>query len=154
MAFEFNGLQYAWWTDRHGKAHYFWAGNDTGSGSHHTCGCGLDGTCIDENLKCNCDSDLPMKLSDIGVITERTLLPVTSLNFGRTQAPVSIGKHMLGRLECSGKVVLNGMPKSCKDLWRLGYSLAGLYLVKGDSGLVETVYCDMNRLPGDPSIKY
>ena len=88
----------------------------------------------------------------LGVITERNLLPVTSLNFGRTQAPVSSGKHTLGRLECSGKVILNGMPKSCKDLWRLGYSLVGLYLVQGDSGFVETVYCDMNRLPGDPSM--
>ena len=52
-------------------------------------------------------------------------------------------------MECNGKVVLNGMPASCEDLWRIGYTLSGLYSIKGSSNKVETVYCDFNKLPGD-----
>lgn len=74
---------------------------------------------------------------------------MTQLNFGRTIAPTSKSRHTLGRLECSGKVVLDGMPASCQDLWRIGYSLSGLYSVKGSSNKVETVYCDLTKLPGD-----
>ena len=78
------------------------------------------------------------------------MLPVTKLNFGRTVAPTSVNRHTLGRLECSGKVVLNGMPSSCQDLWRIGYTLSGLHLVKGTiSNKVEMLFCDFNKLPGD-----
>lgn len=53
-------------------------------------------------------------------------------------------------MECNGKVVLDGMPASCEDLWRIGYTLSGLYSIKGSSSnKVETVYCDFNKLPGD-----
>ncbi len=75
---------------------------------------------------------------------------MTKLNFGRTVAPASVNRHTLGRFECSGKVVLNGMPSSCQDLWRIGYTLSGLYSIKGpSSGKVETVYCDFSKEPGD-----
>jgi hypothetical protein len=81
---------------------------------------------------------------------DKELLPVTALQFGRTIAPTSTNRHTLGRLECSGKVVLNGMPSSCQDLWRIGYTLSGLYSIKGSSSSkVETVYCDFSKLPGD-----
>jgi hypothetical protein len=53
-------------------------------------------------------------------------------------------------MECNGKVVLDGMPASCEDLWRIGYTLTGLYSIRGSSSnKVETVYCDFNKLPGD-----
>ena len=75
---------------------------------------------------------------------------MTKLNFGRTVAPGSVNRHTLGRFECSGKVALNGMPSSCQDLWRIGYTLSGLYSVKGpSSNKVETVYCDFSKKPGD-----
>lgn len=78
------------------------------------------------------------------------MLPLTKLNFGRTIAPTSVKQHKLGRMECNGKVVLNGMPASCEDLWRIGYTLTGLYSIRGSSSnKVETVYCDFNKLPGD-----
>ncbi len=176
-AFEFNGIPYAWWTDRNGESRYFWAGNNNNaSGRYHTCQCGLDGNCKDKSLSCNCDSDLAIELSDVGTksnysliryvivledswqhilrntgtLMDKELLPVTALQFGRTIAPTSTNRHTLGRLECSGKVVLNGMPSSCQDLWRIGYTLSGLYSIKGSSSnKVETVYCDFSKLPGD-----
>lgn len=83
------------------------------------------------------------------MITEKGLLPVTKLNFGRTISPTSSNSHQLGRLECNGKVVLDGMPTSCRDLWRIGHGLSGLYSVKATSDKVETVYCDFDKLPGD-----
>lgn len=89
-------------------------------------------------------------LTYVGTLTDKDLLPVTTLNFGRTIAPTSTNRHTLGRLECSGKVVLNGMPSSCQDLWRIGYTLSGLYSIKGSSSnKIETVYCDFSKLPGD-----
>ncbi|XP_046446328.1 uncharacterized protein LOC124195793 isoform X1 [Daphnia pulex] len=150
-AFKFNGIHYAWWNDRKGDPHYFWSGNNqntSGDGRYHTCQCGLDGTCKDKSLSCNCDSDLAIQSSDIGTLTDKDLLPVTKLNFGRTVAPASVNRHTLGRFECSGKVVLNGMPSSCQDLWRIGYTLSGLYSIKGSSSKkVETVYCDFSKEP-------
>ena len=57
--------------------------------------------------------------------------------------------HTLGRLECTGKAAISGkMPSSCADLWILGHTLSGLYSVMG-TDMVETVYCDFAKLPGD-----
>ncbi|XP_057370159.1 uncharacterized protein LOC130691262 [Daphnia carinata] len=153
-AFEFNSVPYAWWNDRNGDPRYFWSGmNNNSSGRYHTCQCGLDGSCKDKSLSCNCDSDLAIELSDVGILSEKDLLPVTKLNFGRTIAPTSMNRHTLGRLECNGKVVLNGMPTSCQDLWRIGYTLSGIYSIKGSSNKVETVYCDFTKLPGDEELQ-
>ncbi|XP_046635066.1 uncharacterized protein LOC124314087 [Daphnia pulicaria] len=153
-AFEFNGIAYAWWNDRNGDPRYFWSGKNNNLTSHyHTCQCGLEKSCLDKSLSCNCDSDLAMELSDIGVITEKDLLPLTKLNFGRTIAPTSVKQHKLGRMECNGKVVLDGMPASCEDLWRIGYTLSGLYSIRGSTNKVETVYCDFNKLPGDDGLQ-
>ena len=68
-ALEFNNIAYAWWNDRNGERRYFWSGNDHNitSGRHyHTCQCGLENSCQDKNLACNCDSVLGLKLSDKG----------------------------------------------------------------------------------------
>jgi hypothetical protein len=70
------------------------------------------------------------------------------LNFGRTQLDTSSGVHTLGRFECSGQVAVTGMPKSCEDIWRIGHTLSGLYSVIGNQ-MVESVYCDFTKLPGD-----
>ncbi len=80
------------------------------------------------------------------------LLPVTKLNFGRTQVASSSGIHTLGRLECSGHVAVSGMPKSCKDLWQIGHTLSGLYSVKG-AKQIESVYCDFTKLSEDVGIE-
>ncbi len=86
-----------------------------------------------------------------GVITDKTVLPITRLNFGRTQLESSSGVHTLGRLECTGQMAVNGIPKSCQDLWRIGYTLSGMYNVMGTT-MVESVYCDFTKLPNDSGI--
>ena len=70
------------------------------------------------------------------------------LNFGRTKLTSSSGHHTLGRFECSGQVSPIGMPKSCKDLWRIGHTKSGLYSVM-EKEKVESVYCDFSKLPTD-----
>jgi hypothetical protein len=89
------------------------------------------------------------KLKCAGVITKETLLPITKLNFGRTQLSSSSGSHTLGRFECSGGTTVTGMPTSCEDLWRIGHSMSGLYSVMGTK-MVETVYCDFTKSLSDP----
>ena len=85
-------------------------------------------------------------LITIGVITDKRHLPITRLNFGRTQFETSSGVHTLGRFECSGQVSVSGVPTSCSDLWKIGNTLSGIYSVMG-SDYVETVYCDFTKLP-------
>jgi hypothetical protein len=83
-----------------------------------------------------------------GVITDKNVLPVTRLNFGRTQLETSSGVHTLGRLMCTGLVTFSGLPKSCQDLWLIGHTLNGFYSVMG-SAMMESVYCDFTKFSGD-----
>lgn len=83
-----------------------------------------------------------------GVITDKNILPITQLNFGRTILESSSGVHTLGRFECTGQVVVSGMPSSCEDLWQIGHTLSGLYSVMGITK-VESIYCDFTKLPTD-----
>ena len=85
-----------------------------------------------------------------GVITDKNVLPVTRLNFGRTQLATSSGVHTLGRLVCSGSVALTEFPTSCEDLMLIGHTLNGFYSIKGTQ-MIESVYCDFTQLPGDTS---
>jgi hypothetical protein len=87
-----------------------------------------------------------------GTITDKNVLPITRLNFGRTQLETSSGVHTLGRFECTGQVAVSGMPSSCQDLWSTGHILSGLYSVVGTS-MVESVYCDFTKLPSDSGMQ-
>ncbi|KAK4011381.1 hypothetical protein OUZ56_020495 [Daphnia magna] len=124
--FLLNGVSYAWWNDKHENRRYFWAGSGNRA---HICQCGIDGYCIDPAAKCNCDAVAPILLSDEGIVTNKHFLPITKLNFGRTQLPISSGVHTLGPFECSGQVAVNRMPSSCEDLWKIGHTLSGLHSV-------------------------
>jgi hypothetical protein len=64
--FEYGGQVLAWWNDRDGNAQYFWAGNNTDG--IHTCQCGIDGDCVGNSFKCNCDAAAPIPLVDDGKI--------------------------------------------------------------------------------------
>jgi hypothetical protein len=167
VPFEFNGQPYAWWNDRDGAIRRFWAGSFNES-IVHTCQCGLDGNCVDTSVSCNCDALAPeaaidegtiealrehlnsvtSAISNSGYVTEMDLLPVTKLNFGRASASSALGIHTLGKFECSGRPTLDGPPSSCGDLWQIGYSLNGIFVVK-DKNEFRTVYCDFSKLPGE-----
>lgn len=44
---------------------------------------------------------------------------------------------------------MDGMPKSCLDLWHIGHFFSGFYSVMGTE-FIETVYCDFAKVPDDP----
>lgn len=85
-----------------------------------------------------------------GIITNKNQLPISQLNFGRTEI-TSSGFHTLGRFECSGQVTVSGVPTSCADLSKIGHTLNGIYSIKTND-LIETVFCDFTKLNSDPSI--
>ena len=64
--FELNGVTFSWWTHRNGVARYFWAGSNA---SVHTCQCGIDHNCTESYTTCNCDSAVPIPLTDAGKLT-------------------------------------------------------------------------------------
>ena len=165
--FQFNNVSYSWWNDRDGEPQYFWTGD---SHSQFSCSCGVNGTCVDETLKCNCDSSLAAPLMDEGrfpythfdlhnkiysiiqkgTITDKKHLPVTRLNFGRTSSIYSKGEHTLGPLRCSGLGRRSEMPSSCKELWIAGHKLSALYQVQLTNDYsIATVWCDMSKLPDE-----
>lgn len=82
---------------------------------------------------------------------DKSSLPVTRLNFGRILTELASGQHTLGRLKCYGReLVINPAkpPSSCQDLWRAGHTISGYYSVQ-QSNTIETVFCDMNKVPGE-----
>lgn len=82
---------------------------------------------------------------------DKTILPVTQLNFGRILTPPASGRHTLGRLECFGREFISPTkPSSCQDLWRSGHTLSGFYTVRSshESGSIDTIFCDMTLVPG------
>lgn len=157
---DFNGVPYSWWEDVNEISRYFWSGNDP---NIHTCQCGIEQNCLDNQFRCNCDSNQQKTLIDngindrsilfcyhfnlfhlLGTITDKSFLPVTKLKFGQAQR--GAGLHTLGRLVCSGQQSSsNAMPVSCQDLWRIGHSLNGFYSVMG-TDFMETVYCNFDKL--------
>ena len=80
-------------------------------------------------------------------MTEKSLLPVTRLNFGRI-APGASGRHTLGKFECSGRVTLASMPTICYDLFIAGNQISGFYTVKASTTQLKTVYCDFSKAQG------
>ena len=80
-------------------------------------------------------------------MTEKSLLPVTRLNFGRIAAGAS-GRHTLGKFECSGRVTLAAMPTNCYDLFIAGNQISGFYTIKGSATQLSTVYCDFSKAQG------
>ncbi len=85
---------------------------------------------------------------------DKTSLPVTRLNFGRILTEPASGRHTLGRLECYGRELILSPakpPTSCQDIWRAGHTISGYYSIQ-QSNRVETVFCDMNNVPGEGNV--
>ena len=71
--------------------------------------------------------------SEIGYIIEKDALPIQQLKFGKhpTFDPdYDYGKFTLGKLECSGRAKVTGMPTSCRDLYRIGHLFNDFYSIK------------------------
>ena len=69
------------------------------------CQCSIDGTCaetLNSNSICNCDT-IGADLVDVGMLTDKNILPVKSLRYGGAMTKISSIKYVLGPLLCSGK---------------------------------------------------
>ena len=93
----------AWWQGSNNGLNYYW------DGAHdpltHTCACSDVRTCINEHVSCNCDSSAPLWMSDEGVLTDMSVLPVKELSFGGLVFDGQQANFQLGPLSCSGKKV-------------------------------------------------
>ena len=105
IKFECNGFvafipdNYAWWVSRDGTQKNYWGG---ATGSDGMCACGVKNSCSD-GRKCNCHggSDRGWR-EDSGLLTDKSVLPVTQIRLGDLNESGEEGYHTLGKLKCYG----------------------------------------------------
>eukprot|EP00794_Sanderia_malayensis_P018714 gene18714-20603_t len=86
------------WYSRNGFIQRYWGGAEKGS---LKCACGMNNSCYDNRLGCNCDAMDGQWRSDGGYLRFKDDLPVTKLQFSkRNTNPASA--YSLGPLECFG----------------------------------------------------
>ena len=88
-----------WWVSRDGKKMTYWGG---GNSVPYMCACGLNGSCAEPSIRCNCDKNDYVWREDSGLLTNKSHLPVTQLRFGDTGGAGEEGYHTLGKLKCYG----------------------------------------------------
>ena len=93
--------RYSWLTNRANERMSYWAGgpvNGTG------CACGITNKCDFANTKCNCDANDYKYRTDVGFVTRKSDLPLTSFSTGDTGAVTENKEILIGDIECySGK---------------------------------------------------
>ncbi|KAL9989349.1 hypothetical protein ACROYT_G003890 [Oculina patagonica] len=100
----FSNNNHAWWVSRDSAEMKYWGGAETGSGK---CACGMNNSCEDEQLACNCDMNDNVWREDSGLLTDKAHLPVKQLRFGdtgydRIKRFQEEGYHTLGKFKCYG----------------------------------------------------
>ncbi|XP_078366921.1 neurexin-4-like isoform X2 [Oculina patagonica] len=99
----FKDNQHAWWESRDSVMMTYWGGAEPGSGK---CACGMNNSCADTHLACNCDKNDNVWREDSGLLTDKTHLPVKKLRFGDTGKAENgfdeLGYHTLGKFKCYG----------------------------------------------------
>ena len=138
------GVNYGFWKDKNGEDQIYWTDSHFGE---HVCSCHYtEEGCLDEETlgnTCNCDSNKPSELSDVGIITNSSALPIMELRFGGLEFDAQSAFHTLGKLSCHGKRTNEPKPASCSSLKRNGYFKSGFFNVKEDGQFSKLVYCDM-----------
>ena len=66
---------------------------------------GVNQTCIEPNLPCNCDAKIPEWQVDEGIITDKDLLPITEFAYGPLEYDLEEAKISIGSLKCSGSTM-------------------------------------------------
>ena len=144
------GVNYGFWKDKNGEDQIYWTDSHFGE---HVCSCHYtEEGCLDEETlgnTCNCDSNKPSELSDVGIITNSSALPIMELRFGGLEFDAQSAFHTLGKLSCHGKRTNEPKPASCSSLKRNGYFKSGFFNVKEDGHFSKLVYCDMASLGYD-----
>ena len=99
VAFIENGC--AWWVSRDGTRMNYWGG---ATGNTNMCACGVTNSCMG-GKKCNCDYDSSSIgwREDIGLLTDKSALPVTQIRLGDLDNSREEGYHTLGKLKCYGQ---------------------------------------------------
>ena len=91
---------YAWWVSRDGIQIHYWGG---ATGSDKMCACGVTNSCSNSQM-CNCyngRSDSGWR-EDSGLLTDKSVLPVTHIRLGDLDQSHEEGYHTLGKLKCYG----------------------------------------------------
>jgi hypothetical protein len=144
----------AWWIDSNGDQQYYWTGSNSGS---HICQCGLDDSCHNNKLQCNCDASLPNWFTDEGTLTDMQSLPVRQLNFGGLEFPSQQANFTLSSLQCNKGKKPFVTTESCESLQLAGHTSAGYYLTSGgagdaDSNHIAVTYCDLSLDPSESGL--
>ena len=81
------------------------------------CSCAKQGTCQQsaQEQSCNCDASPPVLdwMTDIGKITNRTLLPITGFKYGFLRGKANI---TIGNLHCKGVADVGPSRDSCNAI--------------------------------------
>ena len=89
----------AWWVSRDGEKMSYWGGAD---GATKMCACGVTNSCSN-GKKCNChNSGTVGWREDSGLLTDKSVLPVTQVRLGDLDEHDEEGYHTLGKLKCYG----------------------------------------------------
>ncbi|XP_071807202.1 uncharacterized protein [Asterias amurensis] len=122
-----SGTQNVWWEDNAGNKMAYWAGADPSGSSG--CRCGQLSNCVDDDEKCNSDSEINDPAFDGGYITDKSVLPVTSVKLGGFDGSNS-ATYSLGELSCLEAA--SALPASCQAAFNAGDTTPGLYLLDPD----------------------
>ena len=95
-------LKDGFWVSRDSDVMTYWSGAARGS---HKCACGMNNTCAQTSMQCNCHMNDNVWREDSGVLTSKTHLPVKQLRFGDTDFDEvekfdEKGYHTLGKFKC------------------------------------------------------
>ena len=96
----YNGDPWGWWVSRDNVKMTYWGGATPADS--YKCACGVNNTCANSSLGCNCDKNDEELRNDSGLLTEKSHLPVLQLRFGDTGHSIEYGYHTLGKLKCYG----------------------------------------------------
>ena len=90
---------YAWWVSRDGTRMNYWGG---ATGHDKMCACGVTNSCTG-GTKCNCDNSGKGWYEDSGLLTDKSVLPVTQIRLGDLNDSQEEGYYTLGKLKCYGQ---------------------------------------------------
>ncbi len=91
---------YGWWVSRDGTWMNYWGG---ATGHDKMCACGVTNSCTG-GKKCNCDNyGKAGWFEDSGLLTDKSVLPVTQIRLGDLDQSHEEGYHTLGKLKCYGQ---------------------------------------------------
>lgn len=88
----------AWWVSRSGTRMNYWGG---ATGHDNKCACGVTNSCS-SGFMCNCRGRFSGWKEDGGLLTDKSVLPVTQIRLGDLNGQHEKGYYTLGKLKCYG----------------------------------------------------